>query len=102
MEKQRHGIIANFSSSWGQSTAPEVTPTVRANGSRRTHSPLAQELSDGLATVAFNPGIIDTDMLRSCFGEGHLRMKARPENMPSTTEKFSSQTAVNPLLDSIH
>ena len=31
---------------------------------------LAQELRDGLTAVAFNPGIIDTDMLRSCFGEG--------------------------------
>ena len=30
---------------------------------------LAQELPDGLATVAFNPGVIDTDMLRSTFGE---------------------------------
>ena len=31
---------------------------------------LAQELTDGMTAVAFNPGIIDTDMLRSCFGEG--------------------------------
>jgi NAD(P)-dependent dehydrogenase (short-subunit alcohol dehydrogenase family) len=30
---------------------------------------LAQELPSGLATVAFNPGIINTDMLRSTFGE---------------------------------
>ena len=30
---------------------------------------LSQELPSGLAAVAFNPGIIDTDMLRSCFGE---------------------------------
>ena len=30
---------------------------------------LAQELPAGLAAVALNPGIIDTRMLRSCFGE---------------------------------
>ena len=30
---------------------------------------LAQELPKGLTTVAFNPGVIDTDMLRSCFGQ---------------------------------
>jgi NAD(P)-dependent dehydrogenase (short-subunit alcohol dehydrogenase family) len=30
---------------------------------------LAQELPDGLAAVPLNPGVIDTDMLRSCFGE---------------------------------
>ncbi len=29
---------------------------------------LAQELPPGLAAVALNPGIIDTDMLRRTFG----------------------------------
>jgi hypothetical protein len=29
---------------------------------------LAEELPDGMAAVPLNPGIIDTDMLRSCFG----------------------------------
>jgi NAD(P)-dependent dehydrogenase (short-subunit alcohol dehydrogenase family) len=29
---------------------------------------LAQELPRGLAAVPLNPGIIDTEMLRSCFG----------------------------------
>ena len=29
---------------------------------------LAQELPQGMAAVPLNPGIIDTDMLRSCFG----------------------------------
>ena len=31
---------------------------------------LAQELPRGMAAVPLNPGIIDTDMLRSCFGSG--------------------------------
>jgi NAD(P)-dependent dehydrogenase (short-subunit alcohol dehydrogenase family) len=30
---------------------------------------LAQELPGGMAAVALNPGIIDTEMLRSCFGD---------------------------------
>jgi NAD(P)-dependent dehydrogenase (short-subunit alcohol dehydrogenase family) len=30
---------------------------------------LAQELPSGLAAVAFNPGVINTDMLQSTFGE---------------------------------
>ena len=30
---------------------------------------LAQELPAGLAAIAVNPGIIDTEMLRSCWGE---------------------------------
>jgi NAD(P)-dependent dehydrogenase (short-subunit alcohol dehydrogenase family) len=29
---------------------------------------LAEELPPPLAAVALNPGIIDTEMLRSCFG----------------------------------
>jgi hypothetical protein len=29
---------------------------------------MAQELPAGLAAVALNPGVIDTDMLRSCIG----------------------------------
>ena len=29
---------------------------------------LAQELPNGLTAVPLNPGIIDTEMLRSCFG----------------------------------
>ena len=27
-------------------------------------------MADGVAVVALNPGVIDTPMLRSCFGEG--------------------------------
>ena len=39
---------------------------------------LSQELPDGLAAVALNPGVIDTDMLRSCWGEGAASC-SRPE-----------------------
>ena len=71
MEEQGHGVIANFSSYWGQSTAPKVGPYCASKwGVEGLTRSLAQELPDGLTAVAFNPGIIDTDMLRSCFGEG--------------------------------
>ena len=30
---------------------------------------LAQELPPGMAAIPLNPGVIDTDMLRSCFGD---------------------------------
>jgi NAD(P)-dependent dehydrogenase (short-subunit alcohol dehydrogenase family) len=64
------GVIVNFSSYWGRSTAPEVAPYCATKWAIEglTHA-LAQELKEGLAAVAFNPGIIDTDMLRSCFGD---------------------------------
>lgn len=70
MERKEIGVIANFSSYWGQSTAPEVGPYCATKwGVEGLTRSFAQELPSGLATVAFNPGIIDTDMLRSCFGE---------------------------------
>ena len=64
------GTIVNFSSYWGQSSAAEVAPYCASKwaieGLTRA---LAQELPNELSAVALNPGVIDTDMLRSCFGE---------------------------------
>ena len=70
MEEEGKGIIVNFSSYWGKSTAPEVGPYCASKwGVEGLTRSLAQELPSGLSAVALNPGIIDTDMLRSCFGE---------------------------------
>ena len=70
MEQSGKGIIANFSSYWGQSTAPEVGPYCASKwGVEGLTRSLAQELPNGLCAVAFNPGIINTDMLRSTFGK---------------------------------
>ncbi len=64
------GVIVNMSSGWGRSTSPEVAPYCATKwaieGLTRA---LAEELPPGLAAVPLNPGIIDTEMLRSCFGE---------------------------------
>ncbi len=64
------GVVVNFSSGWGRSVSPEVAPYCATKwaveGLTRA---LAAELPPGLAAVSFNPGVIDTDMLRSCFGE---------------------------------
>jgi NAD(P)-dependent dehydrogenase (short-subunit alcohol dehydrogenase family) len=64
------GLIVNFSSGWGRETDAEVAPYCASKwaieGLTRA---LAQELPKGLAAVPLNPGIIDTAMLRSCFGE---------------------------------
>jgi NAD(P)-dependent dehydrogenase (short-subunit alcohol dehydrogenase family) len=65
------GIVVNFSSGWGRSTSSEVAPYCATKwGIEGLTAALAQELPAGLAAVALNPGIIDTRMLRSCFGEG--------------------------------
>ncbi len=65
----RDRIIVNFSSGWGRSTSPEVAPYCATKwGVEGLTAALAQELPDGIAAVALNPGIIDTDMLRTSFG----------------------------------
>lgn len=64
------GVVVNFSSGWGRSTAPEVAPYCCTKwGVEGLTQALAQELPTGLAAIALNPGIIDTDMLQSTFGE---------------------------------
>jgi len=69
MVKRKHGVIVNFSSGWGRATDAEVAPYCATKWAIEglTQS-LAQELPSGMAAVPLNPGIIDTDMLRSCFG----------------------------------
>jgi NAD(P)-dependent dehydrogenase (short-subunit alcohol dehydrogenase family) len=65
------GVVVNLSSYWGRSTAPEVAPYCCTKwGVEGLTRALAQELPKGLAAVPLNPGIIDTEMLRSCFGDG--------------------------------
>lgn len=65
------GVVVNFSSGWGRSTSPEVAAYCCTKwGVEGLTQALAQELPKGLAAVALNPGIIDTEMLRSTFGEG--------------------------------
>ena len=65
------GVIVNLSSGWGRSTAPQVAPYCATKWAIEGLSKsLAQELPAGMASIPLNPGIIDTDMLRSCFGAG--------------------------------
>ncbi len=69
MIQQGRGVIVNFSSTWGRTTSPEVAPYCATKWAVEGLSQaLAQELPKGMASVAFNPGVINTDMLQSCFG----------------------------------
>ncbi len=69
MLERSRGVIVNFSSGWGRSTSPEVAPycTTKWAIEGMTQA-LAQELPRGLAAIPLNPGVINTGMLRSCFG----------------------------------
>jgi NAD(P)-dependent dehydrogenase (short-subunit alcohol dehydrogenase family) len=70
MIERSSGVIVNLSSGWGRSTSPKVAPYCATKwaveGLTRA---LAQELPRGMAAVPLNPGVIDTDMLRSCWGD---------------------------------
>ncbi len=70
MIQRQSGVVVNFSSGWGRSTSPEVAPYCATKwaieGLTRA---LAEELPAGMAAIPLNPGIIDTQMLRSCFSD---------------------------------
>jgi NAD(P)-dependent dehydrogenase (short-subunit alcohol dehydrogenase family) len=70
MVRRGSGVIVNFSSGWGRSASAEVAPYCATKWAiEGLTQALAEELPPGLAAVALNPGIIDTAMLRSCFGD---------------------------------
>lgn len=63
------GVIVNFSSGWGRSVSPEVAPYCASKWAIEGLSKaMAEEVPQGMAVVPLNPGVIDTDMLRICFG----------------------------------
>jgi NAD(P)-dependent dehydrogenase (short-subunit alcohol dehydrogenase family) len=64
------GVIVNMSSGWGRSTSPDVAPYCASKWAiEGLTQALAQELPSGLAAVAVSPGVVDTDMLRSCWAD---------------------------------
>jgi NAD(P)-dependent dehydrogenase (short-subunit alcohol dehydrogenase family) len=70
MVEQGRGVIVNFSSGWGRSTDAEVAPYCASKWAiEGLTQALAQELPKAMAAIPLNPGIIDTEMLRSCFGD---------------------------------
>lgn len=70
---KKKGIIVNFSSGWGRSTSPEVVPYCTSKWAIEGLSQgLAQEVPQGIAVIALNPGIINTEMLQTCWGQEAL------------------------------
>jgi len=70
LEPSMPGVIVNFSSGWGRSTSSDVGIYC---ASKWAIEGLTQALAQDLAhtrtrAFALNPGIIDTAMLRECFG----------------------------------
>ncbi|KAK3414324.1 hypothetical protein EUGRSUZ_I02792, partial [Eucalyptus grandis] len=70
MIERKRGIIVNLSSGWGRSTAALVAPYCASKWAvEGLTKSVAEELPDGMAVVALNPGVINTDLLASCFGD---------------------------------
>jgi NAD(P)-dependent dehydrogenase (short-subunit alcohol dehydrogenase family) len=88
MVKQGRGVIVNFSSGLGRSTDAEVAPYCATKWAiEGLTQALAQELSSGMAAVPLNPGIINTDMLQSCFG-GSAASYPSPEEWAKAAVPF--------------
>ena len=69
MIARKSGVIVNFSSGWGRSTDAEVAPYCATKWAiEGLTQALAQELPAGMAAIPLNPGVINTEMLRSSFG----------------------------------
>ena len=87
VERQR-GVIVNFSSGWGRSTSPEVAPYCASKYAIEGLSlALAQELPSGMASIPLNPGIINTEMLQSCWSNGASRYPT-PDRWSRTAVPF--------------
>ncbi|HVU17519.1 MAG TPA: SDR family oxidoreductase [Candidatus Didemnitutus sp.] len=88
MIERGRGVVVNFSSGWGRSTSPEVAPYCASKFAiEGLTQALAQELPDGLAAVALNPGVIDTDMLRQAWSDG-ASSYAKPEDWAKKAAPF--------------
>ncbi|HHY84563.1 MAG TPA: SDR family oxidoreductase [Verrucomicrobia bacterium] len=88
MVKRKKGVIVNFSSGWGRSVDAEVAPYCASKwGIEGLTLALAEELPSGMAAVALNPGIINTRMLQSCFGDS-ARSYPSPAEWAKTAVPF--------------
>lgn len=88
MVERGRGVIINFSSGWGRETDPHVAPYCATKWAMEgLTKALAQELPKGMAAIPLSPGIIDTDMLRSCFG-GDAGMYPGPEAWARTAVPY--------------
>ncbi len=88
MVAARKGVIVNFSSGWGRSVSAEVAPYCATKWAiEGLTQALAAELPDGMCAVPLNPGIINTEMLQSCFASG-AEMYPKPDEWARVAVPF--------------
>jgi NAD(P)-dependent dehydrogenase (short-subunit alcohol dehydrogenase family) len=87
------GIIVNMSSGWGRSTSPDVAPYCASKWAvEGLTQALSEELPSGLAAVAVSPGVVDTDMLRSCWADSAASCPSPEEWAPGAADFLLSLT----------
>ena len=70
MIERGSGTIINLSSGWGRSVSADVAPYCATKWAiEGLTKALAAELPAGMAAIPLSPGIIDTDMLRTAWGD---------------------------------
>jgi len=70
MLSEQSGVVANLSSGWGRSVSAEVAPYCGSKWAiEGMTKALAEELPSGMAAVPVSPGVVNTEMLQSCFGD---------------------------------
>lgn len=69
MVERKQGVVVNMSSGWGRSAAAQVAPYCASKWAiEGLTKSVAKELPQGMAIVALSPGVVNTEMLASCFG----------------------------------
>ena len=87
MIANKRGVVVNMSSGWGRTTSRDVAPYCASKWAvEGLTQALSQELPPGLAVVAVSPGVVDTEMLRSCWGDSASATPSPAEWAPGATE----------------
>ena len=64
------GVVVNLSSEWGRSVSALVGPYCASKWAiEGLTKALAEELPAGMSAVPVSPGVVNTEMLQSCFGD---------------------------------
>ncbi|XP_043720040.1 NADPH-dependent pterin aldehyde reductase [Telopea speciosissima] len=96
MVGHKQGIIVNMSSGWGRSAAAQVAPYCASKWAVEglTRS-VAKELPVGMAIVSLSPGVVNTDMLASCFGMSASLYETPEHWAPKAATLILNLTAVD-------
>ncbi len=88
MIARKSGAFVNFSSGWGRSVSRDVAPYCASKWAiEGLTKAFAEELPEGMAAVPLNPGVIDTAILRQCWGDG-ADGHAKPEEWAKLAAPF--------------